>query len=40
MVVTFHLANGTANGLFTCPSKFNRLSRASGQVLFRTLPMY
>ena len=28
MVVTFHLSDGTANGLFTCPSKY-RLSRTS-----------
>ena len=27
MVVTFHLSDGTANGLFTSPS--NRLSRTS-----------
>ena len=32
MVVTFHLSDGTANGLFTCPSKY-RLSRTSGQAL-------
>ena len=28
MVVTFHLTDRTANGLFTCPSKY-RLSRTS-----------
>ena len=36
MVVTFHLTDGTANGVFTCPVN-NRLSRTSGQALFRTL---
>ena len=44
MVVTFHLSNGTANGLFTCPSKY-RLSRTSAintadVLILSNVPVY
>ena len=36
MVVTFHLSDGTANGLFTCPSKYSLVSDKRTSAILNT----